>query len=163
MAFEPVGLRLSLVYATLQYRVVVTAGADLPAGQLLGDMIGAHGSIAAEDQLAPAIEALTPLKPVAALAQGESVMLTGEIQLPLNAIRPVRQANASLFVPLVRLCFTAGGYAMRRVFTVGLTGGEALAPLRMDTGPREHRDLAAREVQAARAYPVHPAALQQAG
>ncbi|MGF7154136.1 hypothetical protein [Novosphingobium gossypii] len=163
LAFEPVGLRLSLVYATLQYRLTVTATEDLPAGHLVGDMIGAHGAIAPEDQLAPALEALTHLKPLPALAAGESITLSGEIQLPLSAIRPVRQATASLFVPLVRICLLAGDIAVRRVFTVGLTGGEALAPLRLDTGPREHRDLGAREVEAARAYPVSPAPLQRAG
>lgn len=156
-------MRLSLVYATLQYRLTITASQDLPAGHLVGDMIGAHGSIAPEDQLAPAVEALTPLKPMPALAAGESTTLTGEIQLPLSAIRPVRQANASLFVPLVRICVLAGDVALRRVFTVGQTGGEALAPLRLDTGPREHRELGAREVEAARAYPVRPPALQRAG
>lgn len=163
LTFEPTGLRLSLVYATLQYRLTVTAAQDLPAGHLLGDMIGAHGAIAPEHQLAPPVEALAPLKPLPALAAGESTTLSGEIQLPLSAIRPVRQANASLFVPLVRTCLLAGDIAVRRVFTVGVTGGEALAPLRLDTGPREHRDLGAREVEAARAYPLSPAPLQRAG
>ncbi|WP_232495494.1 hypothetical protein [Novosphingobium kaempferiae] len=164
LAFEPVGLRLSLVYATLQYRLTVTATAPMEAGHLLGDMIGAHGSIPPEEQLAPAIENLTPLKPVPALAAGESATISGEILLPLNAITPVRQNSASLFVPLVRLCLVSSvaSPAVRRVYTVGTAGSAALTPLRLDVGPGEHRTLAAREVEAARAYPVQSARLQQA-
>ncbi|MFT4056678.1 MAG: hypothetical protein QM681_19395 [Novosphingobium sp.] len=158
IAFEPVGLRLSLVFATLQYRVTLTAGTDLPAGHLLGDMIGAHGSLTSEQQLAPPLETLTPLKPMPALAAGESVTLTGEVQLPLSAIRPLQRANASFFVPLLRLgvVFAENVGPVRRVFTLGISGGPALAPLRLDTGPMEHRDLGAREVAEARAYPVLP-------
>jgi hypothetical protein len=156
IAFEPVALRLSLVYATLQYRLTIAAGAALPGGHLLGDMIGAHGSIPVDQQLAPAPEGLAHLKTLPPIAAGESATVTGELQLPLGAIVPVRQGNASLFVPLVRMCLVSddGTPGLRRVFTVGTTGGAALAPLRLDTGPNEHRNLAAREVEAARAHPV---------
>ncbi|PNU06877.1 hypothetical protein [Novosphingobium guangzhouense] len=158
IAFEPLGMRLSLVYATLRYRITVTAAEALPAGQLIGDMTGAHGSIPPEQQLAPPPEALAALKPIPALAAGEGVSLTGEVLLPLNAIRPLQRGNASFFVPLLRLCALFGDDAspVRRVFTLGIEGDTALAPLRLDTGPNEFRDLAAREVTAARAYPVMP-------
>jgi len=165
LSFEPVGLRLSLVYATLQYRLAVTAGTDLPAGRLLGDMIGAHASIAPDEQLAPDPAALGVLKAFPPMAAGETVILAGEVQLPLGAIRPLQKGNASLFVPLVRLCLVSegNGPALRRVYTVGLDGGgPGLSPLRLDTGPREHRELAAREVEAARAYPLQPADQQRA-
>jgi hypothetical protein len=160
IAFEPVALRLSLVYATLQYRLTIAAGAALPGGHLLGDMIGAHGSIPVDQQLAPAPEGLAHLKTLPPIAAGESATVTGELQLPLGAIVPVRQGNASLFVPLVRMYLVPddGTPGLRRVFTVGTiggsTGGAALAPVRLDTGPNEHRTLAAREVEAARGYPV---------
>jgi hypothetical protein len=164
LVFEPVGLRVSLVYATLQYRVAITAGADLPAARLLGDMIGAHASIPPEQQLAPAPDTLGALKALGPLAAGETIVLTGEIQLPLNAIRPLQQGGASLFVPLVRLCLVADTQALRRVYTVGTEGGgTGLSPLRLDTGPREHRDLAAREVAAARDYPVERVDMRAAG
>lgn len=156
IAFEPLGMRLSLVYATLRYRITVTADDALPAGHMLGDMTGAHGSIPPEQQLAPPPEALAALKPIPPLAAGESLTLTGEVQLPLNAIRPLQRGNASFFVPLLRLCALFGDDAapVRRVFTLGTAGGDALAPLRLDTGPNEFRDLASREVAAARAYPL---------
>jgi hypothetical protein len=156
IAFEPVALRLSLVYATLQYRLTIAATTTLPGAHLLGDMIGAHGSIPVGQQLAPAPEGLSHLKALPPIAAGESATVTGELQLPLGAIVPVRRGNASLFVPLVRLCLVPedGTPGLRRVFSVGATGGAALTPLRLDTGPNEHRDLAAREVEAARVHPV---------
>lgn len=164
LAFEPVGLRLSLVYATLQYRVTIIAGGELAAGRLQGDMIGAHGSIPPEQQLAPALDGLGSLKAVPPVAQGERVTLSGEIQLPLGAIRPLQQGNASFFVPLVRLCLvTEDGLVLRRVYTVGIeTGAAGLSPLRLDTGPQEHRALATREVEAARDYAAAPTDLRRA-
>ncbi|KQM19404.1 hypothetical protein ASE49_04000 [Novosphingobium sp. Leaf2] len=160
LQFEPVGLRLSLVYATLQYRITLNANEGFPPSRLYGDMIGAHGSIPVDEQLAPAIAALRPLRSVDALSGGESKAVTGEVQLPLSAIRAVRQGNASLFVPLVRLCLVPeGGEAgLRRVYTVGVPTDAALAPLRLDTGTQELRGLAAREVETARIYPVLPVA-----
>lgn len=166
LVFEPVSLRLSLVYATLQYRLTITAGEALPARHLVGDMIGAHASIPPEQQLAPALDALLPLKSVPPMPAGETVTLKGELQLPLSAIRALQQGSASFFVPLVRLCLTDenGNTVLRRVFTVGLDGGTtALAPLRLDTGPQEHRSLAAREIEAARDYPLQPDQPRAAG
>lgn len=168
LSFEPLGLRLSLVYATLQYRLSITAGGDLPAGHLLGDMIGAHASIPTEQQLAPALDTLPLLKAVPSIAAGETVTLKGELQLPLSAIRPLQQGSASFFVPLVRLSLLLEGdegqLALRRVYTVGIdSAAAALSPLRLDTGPREHRELAAREVEAARAYPLQPTGQRAAG
>lgn len=161
LSFEPLGLRLSLVYATLRYRVTITAGAGLPAGHLIiGDVMGAHASIPPEQQLAPPLETLAKLKAVPTLAPGETATLTGELQLPLGAIRPLQQGNASFFVPLVRLYVVGedGEIALRRVFTIGIDGGTAtLGPVRLDTGPQEHRQLAAREVEAARQFPLQPA------
>ncbi|HUD29777.1 MAG TPA: hypothetical protein VMQ93_12960 [Novosphingobium sp.] len=166
LAFEPASLRLSLVYATLQYRVSITVRTDLAAGQLVGDMIGAHASIPPEMQLAPEIATLARLKVLPPVAAGQTVALTGEIQLPLGAIRSLQQGNASFFVPLVRLCILGedGVPLLRRVHTVGVdNGGGALAPLRLDTGPRDHRELASREVEAARAYPLQPPEQRAAG
>ncbi|WP_157222549.1 hypothetical protein [Novosphingobium sp. AP12] len=166
LSFEPIGLRLSLVYATLQYRLTITAGDDLCAANLFGDMIGAHASIPPEQQLAPALAALKQLKAVPPIAAGETVVLKGELQLPLSHIRPLQQGSASFFVPLVRLCLgdENGDVAMRRVFTVGIDGGAAaLSPLRLDTGPQEHRQLASREVEAARGYPLQPDQRRAAG
>lgn len=157
IAFEPVAMRLSLVYATLQFRVRLTAQTEIPAGRLLADMISAHGSLPQSMQLAPPPEALGAIQAIAPLAPGQVQEMKGELQLPLNAIRPVHHDGASFMVPLVRLALLGSGdpalphLEIGCVFTVGIPGaGPALAPLRLDTGPREFTSLAAREIETAR-------------
>ncbi len=152
--FEPVSLRLSLVYATLQYRLTLSApeaGISQP-WSVLGDMISAHASLSQAEQLAPDPSSLPLRHSLDGLAPGETRAFKGELQLPLNAIRVMRQGQASLFVPLVRLCLADGqGHLERRVFTLGVPGeGSGLAPIRLDTGPRDHAELAVREIEAAR-------------
>ena len=152
--FEPISLRLSLVYATLQYRLTLSAptARSAPSWRLLGDMISAHASLSQGEQLAPEPADLPLRHTFETLAPGETRTVTGELQLPLNAIRVMRQGQASLFVPLVRICLTdEQGHIERRVFTLGLPGnGPGLAPVRLDTGPRDHAAIAAREIEAAR-------------
>ncbi len=152
--FEPVSLRLSLVYATLQYRLTLSgpkAGLS-QAWSVLGDMISAHASLSQAEQLAPDPSSLPLRHSLDGLAPGETRAFKGELQLPLNAIRVMRQGQASLFVPLVRICLADGqGHLERRVFTLGVPGeGSGLAPIRLDTGPRDHAELAVREIEAAR-------------
>lgn len=157
IAFEPLGLRLSLVYATLRYRLVLTALHDMPTGHVLGDMISAHGSLSPAEQLAPPPEMLTPLAPLPPMRAGERRERTGEMALPLSAIRAVRRGDASFLVPLVRLCLLReGAPPMRRVFTLGLPGeGPGLAPLPLGA-PRNFEPLAAREVEQARTLATAP-------
>lgn len=154
--FEPIGLRISLVYATLQYRMTLRASADRPAGHLVGDMISAHASLPQNEQLAPAPETLPLLEAVPAMEAGETSTLKGEIQFPLNAVRPLRKGNASYLVPLIRVYVISDGTAQqRRVYTVGMAGaGAALSPIRLDTGSRTVTGLAAREVEMARHIPL---------
>lgn len=158
IVFEPVTLRLSLVYATLQYRLAVTAPpAGLPGGlRILADMISAHASLSQAEQLAPDPSGQPLRHSVEALTAGETREFKGELQLPLSAIRVMRQGQASLFVPLVRLSFFGEhGLSARRVFTLGLPGeGPGVSPLRLDTGPRDHAQIASREIEAARTMGV---------
>jgi hypothetical protein len=167
LEFESLGMRLSLVFATLQFRVRLTAQTDLPSGRLLADLISAHGSLPQDQQLAPPPDALVQVQTFQPMAAGEVLDIKGELQLPLNTIRPVKQGGASFMVPLVRLALlgddgpAAPHLELGRVFTVGLPGpGPALAPLRLDTGPREFTGLCAREIEAARRtllLPLDPA------
>lgn len=153
---EPVAMRLSLFYATLQYRLTLSAEEARGPITVSGDMISAHASLSQEQQLGPQVQDMARRHDLQALAAGEPVQLKGEIQLPLSEIRAMRQGDATLFVPLVRLCLTGpDGLALRRVFTLGIPGGGAgLSPLRTDTGPRTFEPLAAREIEAARQIPL---------
>ncbi len=156
VAFEPVLMRQSLVYATLVYRMTLTAPTEgLPEGAVIAaDMISAHASLSQAEQLAPDPTSVPVRHRFEAMAPGETREVKGEIQLPLNAIRPVRQGNAMLFVPLLRLFLALpDGSIERRVFSLGLPGeGVGLAPVRIDTGPRDHAPIQAREIDGARSH-----------
>lgn len=161
VSFEPVTMRLSLFYATLQYRLVLTATGTRAPLKVLGDLISAHASLTQDEQLAPPPESLPQIHALPGLSSREPVELKGEIQLPLAAIRALRQGGGAFFVPLVRICLIGeDGTALRRVFTLGLPGGAAgLAPLRTDTGPRSFEPLAAREIELARQLPLRTGTL----
>lgn len=156
LTLEPGTMRLSLFYATLQYRLAVTAASPRPPLKVMGDLISAHASLTREEQLAPQPDSLPVLHSLPGLLPGEKIELKGEIQLPLTAIRALRQGGGAFLVPLVRFCLIAeDGTALRRVFTVGIPGnGAGLAPLRIDAGPRNFEPLAAGEVEAARQFPL---------
>lgn len=162
IAFTPQAIRLSLVYATLQYQLAVTnTGEDpMPALQVRGDLASAHASLSTHDQLAPAPAQLEAQGSLAELAPGESALVTGEVRVPLNQVRPLVKGNAGFLVPLARFCLLAAdGRAVRRVFTLGpldANGTGAITPVRLDAGPRNLRELTAREVEAARAFTLDP-------
>ncbi|MCJ2186799.1 superantigen-like protein SSL4 [Novosphingobium beihaiensis] len=157
LMFEPQTMRLSLVYATLQFRLVLTAKTAIPPGKLLADMISAHTSLPQAMQLAPPPEALGTVHSFPRMSPGEVLDLKGELQLPLAAVRPLQRGKAAFLVPLVRLALLGeNDPALPRLelgfaFTVGLPGeGPSLAPLRLDTGPRDFTGLDAREIETAR-------------
>ena len=170
LAFDPLSLRLSLVYATLRFRLGLTAVTEIPPAHLLGDMISAHGSLGRDAQLTPAIDAFARIAAIPRMAPGQSVTLSGELQLPLSAIRPVREGAGSFMIPLVRFAFldddehaqaehTLPRLDLGCVFALGLPGdGRGLAPIRIDTGPREVSGLAANEIEAGRRRSLVPGA-----
>jgi hypothetical protein len=158
-------VRLSLVYATLQYELEIanTGPVTLPMLQVRADLASAHGSIGTREQLAPAPEAMEAQHSVAPLAPGEAATLKGEVRVPLQQIVPVKKGNAHFLVPLARFCILApDGAAVRRVFTAGPhdPGSNAIASVRLDAGPRNLRDLTAREIEAARGFTLDPVGAQ---
>lgn len=144
-------MNASLINATLSYRVLLTAGADIGSVELRADMTAAHASRPAEEQLGVADAPV--LHRLAGLAAGETVVLEGEIRLPLATITPIRHGGAALFVPLVRVAVeAASGSAalrLRRAFVVGLDESGAsgrLQPFRLDKGPRSYGEVGNREL-----------------
>lgn len=156
VVLETVLMRQSLVYATLVYRITLAAPTSgIPEGAVIAaDMISAHASLSQAEQLAPDPASVPVRHRFDTLSPGETREVKGEIQLALNAVRPLRQGNAMLFVPLLRLFLALpDGSIERRVFSLGLPGeGAGLAPVRIDTGPRDHAPIQAREITGARSY-----------
>lgn len=168
LIFDPIQMRLSLVYATLTFRFTLRAVTAIPPGLLHADMFAAHASYSQDEQLCPPLQAMPVLGRIPRMAAGQAVALEGELQLPLSAIRPVHEGNASFFVPLVRLAMRTDPASedydadlphleLGCVFTIGLPSQTGvLAPLRMDTGPRDFSGLDVREIAAARRTSLLP-------
>jgi hypothetical protein len=157
--FTPGTLRLSLVFVTLQYRLDVTSRADRPLRlRVQADLTSAHGSIDTREQLAPDPAQLELRHDVPVLAPEESVTLEGEVRVPLQDLRMLARGSARFVIPLVRLCLLTDAAAGRRVYTVGPqpSADAPLAPIRIDAGPRTHRELGWREIVAARGFALDP-------
>jgi hypothetical protein len=144
LALEATRMSATLVNAALGYRLIVTnrsrsAMADV---RVQGDMVAAHASRPPSELLGSTLDELPALHTVPALESGESIALTGELRLPLSAIRTIRSGDAALFVPLARLRaagLAAGGEVVRGsgTFVVGQPAARArLHPFRLDLGPR---------------------------
>ena len=140
----------TLINTTLSYRLAVTNRGREPLHdvRIAGDMIAAHASRSATEQLGPAEASLPELHRIATLAPGESVTLGGDIRLPLVSITPIRRGDAALFVPLARLRGRAQDPAGATVmgggtFLVGQEPGASkrLQPFRLDLGPRNYSRL----------------------
>ena len=150
IALQATRMSATLVNTTLSYRLAVTNRGAQPLHDVFiaGDMIAAHASRSASEQLSAAGVLLPELHRIASLAPGESVTLGGDIRLPLVSITPIRRGEAALFVPLARLrgrghdpagaIIEGGG-----TFLVGQEPGEnkRLQPFRLDLGPRNYSRL----------------------
>ncbi|MDE2620599.1 MAG: hypothetical protein KGL54_10605, partial [Sphingomonadales bacterium] len=141
LTLEPVRFSLSLVNATLTYRLLLTNRSADRLGPLhvAADMIAAHASLPEEVQLGLDGAGLELRHEVAALAPGESGTLTGDLRLPLAAITPIVSGGAALLVPLVRLRIDGAGSTRTMALVVGeppASPGGPLRPFRLDQGPR---------------------------
>lgn len=144
LALEATRMSATLVNAVLGYRLAVTNNGAEPLRDVViaGDMIAAHASRPASEQLGAAAAALPELHRIALLPPGDSVTVAGDIRLPLSAITPIRSGQAALFVPLARLHTEGAGPGGERIagggtFLVGQPAASArLQPFRLDLGPR---------------------------
>lgn len=143
-------LTLTLMNASLGYRMTLTnSGAEpLKDIDVAADLIGAHGSLPREAQLAAPGTELPVQHSLAGLAPGESADVTGELRVPLNQVLPIKQGRAQLFVPLARFRIGAVGQELK-CFTLvtgqpSPSGNGAVRPVRLDLGPRTYDGLAGR-------------------
>jgi hypothetical protein len=152
IALEPAKLSVSLLKATLSYRILLSNQGEAMMRDISidGDMVSAHASLSQEDQLAAPNSKLENRHLVRTLAPGETKVVAGEFALPLPSIRPIRKGEATLFVPLARLRIVAGGEKTQVVVQTSVVGqrsprpGGGLRPFRLDLGPRIYSELGQR-------------------
>lgn len=150
LALDPLRLSLTLVNASLAYRLEVANRGSEPVTGLLveADMISAHASLGRQEQLAGPGNGAPERHAIEHLAPGESRVIQGEFRLPFGQIVPIRQGQASLLLPLAR--FRASSPAAEpviRTFAVGQASADpaaGLQPFRLDHGPRVYPRLTQR-------------------
>ncbi|WP_202389663.1 hypothetical protein [Croceibacterium soli] len=150
ISIEPGKLSLTLMNATLSYRLTLTNRGAEPLEDLVvsADLIGAHAALSREEQLAGPLTELAERHRLAGLAPDESGEVSGQLRLPLAMVRPIVQGKAALFVPLARFRVAARGQEPR-CFTVVVgqpspRNEATIQPVRLDLGPRIYDGLAGR-------------------
>ncbi len=152
IALEPARLSVSLLNATLSYRILLTNQGDAPLRDISidGDMISAHASLSEEEQIAASNSKLENRHLIRTLFPGETKVVSGDFALPLPHIRPIRNGDAALFVPLARLRVVSVGEHTEVIVQTSVVGqraarpGGGLQPFRLDLGPRIYSELGQR-------------------
>ncbi len=146
---EPIKLTRSVMNATLHYRVSLMNRAPQAISNVTvgADLVSAHGQLPVEQQVASASQPLEARHTFDRIAPGQSVRYDGQIIVPIAQVRAIRQGNAALFVPLLRLRVDgASAEPLVKTFVVGagIPGGGRVMPFRFDEGPRSWEPIAAR-------------------
>ncbi len=146
---EAIKLTRSVMNATLHYRVslINRSSGALKDVDLGADIVSAHGGLPVEQQVASAAQPLEKRHSFCRIAPGQSVRYEGQLTIPLSQARVIRQGNAALFVPLLRVRLDgASEEPLVKTFVVGLgvPNGGRVMPFRIDEGPRSYEPIAAR-------------------
>ena len=146
---EAVKLTRSVMNATLHYRVslINRSSGALRDVDLGADIVSAHGGLPVEQQVASVSQTLEKRHTFERIAPGQTVRFEGQITLPLSQARVIRQGNAALFIPLLRVRLDgASADPLVKTFVIGLgvPNGGRVMPFRIDEGPRSYEPIAAR-------------------
>lgn len=149
LALDVTGATRSVMMFTLHYRLTLAnrtghAVSDLSlAVQLACARRGAAN--AASHGAAQRLEQIDRIGP------HQSRSITGEVQLPLSEIAPLRQGNVPLFIPLVHVTLESEGQsALSRSFVIGtpsVSGAGRLHPIPLGSPPGSITDLRAQRIE----------------
>ena len=141
----PSHLTRSMMAATFTCRITLENRGTEPIEDVtIGlDLTTAHGSVPTSEQLADPARPLPETGRIARIAPGEQVELAQDVRLPTAEIRTLRQGEAHLYVPLLRVRAQAGSAApVARTFIVGTlpdASAKKLQPFRLDEMPQTYR------------------------
>lgn len=148
------GASSTLLNAVLNYTVTLTntSDQDLRDIRLTGEMMQADAETARNG----AAQAGDLLHKTESLSAGEAITLSGDIRLPLNAIRPITFKSQALFIPLTRFGveYADQNNAEHQQAVSFIVGREyeppraKMAPFRLDLGPRSFSPVGQRPLNA---------------
>ena len=141
----PSHLTRSMMAATFSCRVTLMNRGDQPINDVtVGlDLTTAHSSVPTHEQLADPARPLPEVGRFARIAPGETVEFAHDVRLPTAQIRTLRQGEAQLYIPLLRVRVQAGSNGpVARTFLVGTlpdASAKKLQPFRLDEMPQTYR------------------------
>ncbi len=150
MRVEAIKLTRSFMNATLDYRIILRNRTDSAVNNIAigAKLVAAHGALPVEQQIAGAHTELDAAHRIERLSPSQSKTIEGKLTLPLSAIQPIRQGNASLFVPILQL--RADGPMIEPVIRstvigqVAAGGTERLQPFNLGDPPQSYAALSQR-------------------
>ncbi|MDN3645995.1 hypothetical protein QWY75_07235 [Pontixanthobacter aestiaquae] len=143
-------LSRSLMNATISYRLELMNLQNQPLSEISikADMVTAHGRAPVSEQVADTQTELAETAFIAAIEGRGTHEVKGSFSLPVNAIRPITQRGATLYVPLLRLRVEAPEVEpIICTFVVGIKPperGAKLQPFRLDEMAQTYRNIGLR-------------------
>ena len=147
---EAVKLSRSMMNATLHYRLTLTNRTSSVLTNLAigGDLVSARNGTPIERQVADSATDLQPRHEIKRMSPGQTLDLTGTMQLPLSEVQAIRRGASALFVPLMRWRAANGAIdPVSRTFVVGMqpqAAGGKLQPFRLDEQPQTYAQISQR-------------------
>ncbi|MFO6445721.1 hypothetical protein ACLBKU_01125 [Erythrobacter sp. NE805] len=139
LGLEVTGATRSLMMFTLGYRLTIANRSGRAVGNLVTgvQLVCARASAAATGSNGPSAGAAQALGAIERIGPHQARSIMGEVQLPLSAIRPLRQGTKPVFVPLVHVTLEGEGQsAITRSFVIGPRSPSGrVHPIPLDQGP----------------------------
>lgn len=148
LTLEIIAATRSVMMFTVQYRLNIANRSDRAVTDLAAtaQLACARASAGA----APSAAAGQSAAGIARVGPQQARSITGEVQMPLSAIQPLRQGMTPLFVPLVHITLEGEGLpAINRSFVIGPPSGSGagrLHPIPLDQSPGKIAGLVAQAV-----------------
>ncbi len=129
----------SVMMFTLGYRLTIANRSGKAVNDLTSaaQLVCARASAAVAGSNGPSVGSAQALGGIERIGPHQARSISGEVQLPLSAIQPLRQGSTPLFVPLVHVTLEAEGQrAVTRTFVIGTPSASGrVHPIPMDQGP----------------------------
>ncbi len=142
----------SVMMFTLAYRITIATRSQRAVTELSAavQLACARASAAAGAANAASPGAAQALAQVERVGPHQARTITGQVQLPLSAIQPLRQGTAPLFVPLVHVTLQGDGQrVMTKSFVIGTRSANSTGrvhPILLDQPPGAIAGLVAQPV-----------------
>lgn len=147
LQLDVVAASRSIMAFTLEYRLDIANRSDRAlrdlsvTARLLCARSGGHDQPASDD----------PLQLIQRIGPHQSRNVSGQVQLPLSAISPLRQGSTPLFIPLLQVTLQASGFPPKtHSYVIGSPSASSatrLHPIPLDTLPGGIPGLRAQEIK----------------